>query len=53
MTMVAEGYFASKLVTTFTDEQRKQMPIAETAYGILHENRSVRKAMKDLEELLS
>ena len=52
MTMVAEGYFASRLVTTFTEEQRKQMPVAETAYGILHENRPVRKAMKDLEEML-
>ena len=53
MTMVAEGYFASRLVATFTDEQRKRMPIAETAYGILHENRPVRKAMKDLEDRLS
>ena len=52
MTMVAEGYFASRLVATLSDEQRKQMPVAETAYGILHENRPVRKAMKVLEELL-
>ena len=52
MTMVAEGYFASKLVGTFTEEQRKLMPVAETAYGILYENRPVRKAMKDLEELI-
>lgn len=52
MTMVAEGYFASKLVASLPDEQLKQMPVAETAYGILHENRPVRKAMKDLEELL-
>ena len=52
MTMVAEGYFASKLVASLPDEQRRQMPVAETAYGILHENRPVRKAMKDLEELL-
>ena len=52
MTMVAEGYFASRLVATLTSEQRKQMPVAETAYGILHENRPVRKAMKDLEDML-
>lgn len=52
MTMVAEGYFASKLVGTFTEEQRKLMPVAETAYGILHKNRPVRKAMRDLEELI-
>ena len=49
MTMVAEGYFASRLVASLPAEQRKQMPVAETAYGILHENRPVRKAMKDLE----
>lgn len=53
MTMVAEGYFASKLVATLTQEQRKRMPIAETAYGILHENRPVRKAIKELEDRLS
>ena len=52
MTMVAEGYFASALVAGLSGEQRKQMPIADTAYGILHENRPVRKAMKDLEGLL-
>jgi len=53
MTMVAEGYFASKLVASLPEGQRKQMPVAETAYGILHENRPVRKAMKDLEGLLT
>lgn len=52
MTMVAEGYFASKLVAGLSEEQRKQMPIAEAAYGILHQKRPVRKAMKDLEGLL-
>ena len=52
MTMVAEGYFASKLVATLPAEQRRQMPVAETAYAILHENRPVRKAMKDLEDML-
>lgn len=52
MTMVAEGYFASKLIATLSVEQRRQMPVAETAYCILHENRPVRKAMKDLEDML-
>lgn len=52
MTMVAEGYFASELLASLSEEQRKRMPIAETAYGILHQNRPVRKAMKDLEGLL-
>lgn len=53
MTMVAEGYFASKLVGTLSEEQRQRMPIAEAAYGILHQNLPVRKAMKDLEERLN
>lgn len=52
MTMVAEGYFSSKLVATLSEEQRQRMPIAETAYGILHKNLPVRKAMRDLEEKL-
>ena len=53
MTMVAEGYFATKLVASLSDEQRKRMPIAETAYGILHQNLPVRKAMRDLEDRLN
>jgi glycerol-3-phosphate dehydrogenase (NAD(P)+) len=52
MTMVAEGYFASQIVSTMTEEQRKLLPIAELAYQILHKNLPVRKAMKTLEEIL-
>lgn len=52
MTMVAEGYFASAMLPHFSAGQRAQLPIAETAYQVLHQNLPVRKAMKDLEELL-
>lgn len=53
MTMVAEGYFASAMLPYLSDEQRAQLPIAETAYQVLHQGMSVRKAMKKLEDLLA
>lgn len=52
MTMVAEGYFASQIASTMTDEQRKLMPIAELAYQVLHNDLPARKAMKALEAVL-
>ena len=52
MTMVAEGYFASALMPYLTDAQRVQLPIADTAYQVLHQGLSARKAMKNLEEML-
>jgi glycerol-3-phosphate dehydrogenase (NAD(P)+) len=53
MTMVAEGYFASAMLPYFSEEQRAQLPIAETAYQVLHQGMPARKAMKKLEELLA
>ena len=53
MTMVAEGYFASTMMLRLPDETRAQLPIAETAYQVLHQELPVRKAMKNLEGLLS
>lgn len=53
MTMVAEGYFASALMPYLTDAQRVQLPIADTAYQVLHQGVPARKAMKNLEDLLS
>lgn len=53
MTMVAEGYFASALMPYLTDAQRVQLPIADTAYQVLHQGMPARKAMKNLEDLLS
>ena len=52
MTMVAEGYFASAMLPHLSEEQRAQLPIAETAYQVLHQGLSARKAMKNLEEML-
>ena len=53
MTMVAEGYFASALMPYLTDAQRMQLPIANTAYQVLHQGMPARKAMKNLEDLLT
>lgn len=53
MTMVAEGYFASAMLPYLSKEQRAQLPIAETAYQVLHQGLPARKAMKDLEGVLS
>ena len=53
MTMVAEGYFASAMMPYLSEEQRAQLPIAETVYQVLHQDMPVRKAMKNLEDLLS
>lgn len=53
MTMVAEGYFASAMLPHFSEEQRAQLPIAETAYQVLHQGVPARKAMKKLEEMLA
>ena len=52
MTMVAEGYFASAMMPFLTETQRAQLPIAETAYQVLHQGLPARKAMKKLEDLL-
>ena len=52
MTMVAEGYFASKYFPCLSAGQREQMPIAEMAYQVMHKGLPVRKAMKKVEGIL-
>ena len=53
MTMVAEGYFAAGMLPHLSEEQRAQLPIAETAYQVLYQGLPARKAMKNLENLLA
>lgn len=53
MTMVAEGYFASAMLPFLSEGQKAQLPIAETAYQVLHQGLPARKAMKNLEDLLA
>ena len=52
MTMVAEGYYASAMVPALMKEQQLQLPIAETAYQVMHQGLSARKAMKNIENIL-
>lgn len=52
MTMVAEGYFASDYFQYLSPEQRKQIPIAELAYQVMHKGLLARKAMKRIESIL-
>lgn len=52
MTMVAEGYCASRYIPNLTGAKHLQMPIAEIVYRVLHKGLSARKAMKELESIL-
>lgn len=52
MTMVAEGYFASRYVPNLIGAKHLQMPIAEITFRVLHKGLSARKAMKELESIL-
>lgn len=52
MTMVAEGYFASRYIPNKIEGIRHPMPIADIAYQVMHKGLSPRKAMKELESIL-
>ena len=52
MTMVAEGYFASKSFQYLSPEQRSLLPIADLAYQVMHDALPARQAMKRLEGIL-
>lgn len=48
MNMVAEGYYASKLIRSVRKEIEVKMPIADAVYKILYEGKSPKKEMKKL-----
>ena len=52
MTMVAEGYFASKSFQYLSPKQRALMPIADIAYQVMHDALPARQAMKRIEGIL-
>ncbi|HVY73892.1 MAG TPA: NAD(P)H-dependent glycerol-3-phosphate dehydrogenase [Puia sp.] len=52
LNMVAEGYNGSGCIHRINRQMKADMPIAETVYQILWENRPVREAFKQLEVLL-
>lgn len=52
MTMVAEGYYASKGIHTLRSEMKLRIPIAETVYRILYENGIPSKEIHNLTKIL-
>lgn len=52
MSMVAEGYYASKSIYLINQNVKSEMPIAETVYKILWENLSPAEGFKKIEEAL-
>jgi glycerol-3-phosphate dehydrogenase (NAD(P)+) len=52
MTMVAEGYYASKGIHTIRTQMKLRIPIAETVYRILYENGIPSKEIHNLTKIL-
>jgi glycerol-3-phosphate dehydrogenase (NAD(P)+) len=52
MSMVAEGYNASKCMYIINQKIKAEMPIAETVYNILWNNLSAAKGLKQIEDTL-
>ena len=52
MTMVAEGYNASRCMHHVNQEINAEMPIAETIYRILWENLPAGQGFKEIEKTL-
>jgi glycerol-3-phosphate dehydrogenase (NAD(P)+) len=52
MSMVAEGYNASKCMYVINQAIKAEMPIAETVYQILWENLPAREGFKRIESTL-
>ena len=53
MTMVAEGYYASKCIHEINKKHNVDMPISESLYSILYEGAAPRVTIKNLTEKLS
>ncbi len=53
MNMVAEGYYAAKLIREVRKENEVKMPIADAVYKVLYENRNPKKVMAKLAKKLS
>jgi glycerol-3-phosphate dehydrogenase (NAD(P)+) len=53
MNMVAEGYYATKLIKSVKKSHDVRMPIANAVYKILYDGESARKTMAKLAEKLA
>lgn len=52
MKMVAEGYYATKCIKEINKKHKVEMPITETVYSILYEEKNAAREMKKLSENL-
>ena len=52
MTMIAEGYYASKGIHKLRSEMNMKIPIAETVYRVLYENAVPSKEIHNLTKIL-
>ena len=52
MSMVAEGYYASKSAYLLNEKHEVETPIIDAVYNILYKNKNAKKIFKNLTELL-
>ncbi len=52
LNMVAEGYYATKLVYMIADKKNLKMPITKAVYKVLYEGKNPKKVMRKLTEKL-
>ncbi len=52
MSMIAEGYYASKSAYLLNEKNKANTPIIDAVYAILYENKNPKKVIKKLTELL-
>jgi glycerol-3-phosphate dehydrogenase (NAD(P)+) len=52
MSMIAEGYYATKSAFLLIENKKTRLPIINAVYAILYENKDAKKVFKDLTDLL-
>ncbi|MDO9039105.1 MAG: glycerol-3-phosphate dehydrogenase, partial [Lutibacter sp.] len=52
MSMVAEGYYATKSAFLINEKNKAKTPIIDAVYGILYENKNPKQVFKELTEVL-
>jgi glycerol-3-phosphate dehydrogenase (NAD(P)+) len=52
MSMVAEGYYATKSAFLINEKNKARTPIIDAVYGILYENKNPKQVFKKLTDIL-
>ena len=52
MSMVAEGYYATKSAYLINEKNKAKTPIIDAVYGILYENKNPKQIFKKLTDIL-